>query len=187
MNRTSRIPGFYKHSVDTRRRLVAEAADLDAAELTRVLARTGGLDVTTADKTVENVLGTYALPFSLGLNVRINGRDWLAPMVVEEPSVVAAASNAARMIREGGGFEAEADEPLMVAQVQFWDVRDPDEVRRYAFTRRRPLCSRWPTRRWAASWRAAAARGRSRRATSATGSTWFTSWSTCATRWAPTS
>ncbi|MFO0651339.1 MAG: hydroxymethylglutaryl-CoA reductase, degradative [Polyangiales bacterium] len=129
MNRTSRIPGFYKHSVDARRRLVAEAADLDATELTRALSN-GGIDVSSADKTVENVLGTYALPFSLGLNVRINGRDWLAPMVIEEPSVVAAASNAARMIREGGGFEAEADDALMVAQVQLWDVRDPDEATR---------------------------------------------------------
>ncbi len=129
MKRTSRIPGFYKEPVESRRRLLAEAADLDTSEITRVLGE-GGLDVATADKTVENVLGTYALPFSLGLNVRINDRDWLVPMVVEEPSVVAAASNAARMIREGGGFVAEADEPLMVAQVQLWGVSDPDEATR---------------------------------------------------------
>ncbi|MEZ4410193.1 MAG: hydroxymethylglutaryl-CoA reductase, degradative [Polyangiales bacterium] len=124
MTRSSRIPGFYKESVESRRRLLAEAADLDNAELTRVLSA-GGLDVATADKTVENVVGTYALPFSLGLNVRMNDRDWLAPMVVEEPSVVAAASNAARMIREGGGFTAEHDEPVMISQVQLWDVADP--------------------------------------------------------------
>ena len=124
MSRTSRIPGFYKQSVESRRRLLAEAADLDGAELTRALA-SGGLDVTTADKTVENVVGTYALPFSVGLNARVNGRDFLVPMVVEEPSVVAAASNAARMIREGGGFEAESDPPWMIAQVQLWEVDDP--------------------------------------------------------------
>jgi hydroxymethylglutaryl-CoA reductase len=124
MKRTSRIPGFYKQPVDARRRLLAEAADLDNAELTRVLAG-GGMDVASADKTVENVLGTYALPFSLGLNAQVNGVDRLVPMVVEEPSVVAAASNAAKMIRDGGGFEAESDAPLMVAQVQLWDVRDP--------------------------------------------------------------
>lgn len=123
MSRTSRIPGFYKQPVEARRRLLAEAADLDGAELARSLA--GGLDTATADKTVENVVGTYALPFALGLNVRVNGRDHLAPMVVEEPSVVAAASNAARMIREGGGFTAEADAPIMVSQVQLWDVADP--------------------------------------------------------------
>ncbi len=108
---------------------MAEAANVDAAELTRALSH-GGLDVASADKTVENVVGTYALPFSLGLNVLINGRDWLAPMVVEEPSVVAAASNAAKMIREGGGFDVETDDPLMVAQVQLWSVRDPVEATR---------------------------------------------------------
>ncbi len=124
MKRTSRIPGFYKEPVDTRRRLLAEATDLELTEMARALA-SGGLDVTTADKTVENVLGTYALPFSLGLNVRINDRDWLVPMVVEEPSVVAAASNASKMIRDGGGFSADHDEPLMVAQVQLWNVSDP--------------------------------------------------------------
>ncbi|MBK6535711.1 MAG: hydroxymethylglutaryl-CoA reductase, degradative [Deltaproteobacteria bacterium] len=124
MSRTSRIPGFYKQSVEARRRLLAEAADLDGAELTRALAG-GGLDVTTADKTVENVIGTYALPFSIGLNARINDRDFLVPMVVEEPSVVAAASNAARMIREGGGFTVESDPPWMIAQVQLWEVDDP--------------------------------------------------------------
>ena len=124
MSRTSRIPGFYKESVESRRRLLAEAADLDGPELTRVLAG-GGLDVTTADKTVENVVGTYALPFSVGLNARVNDRDFLVPMVVEEPSVVAAASNAARMIREGGGFVAESDPPWMIAQVQLWEVADP--------------------------------------------------------------
>src|SRR5205085_1782575 len=112
MTRSSRIPGFYTRPVEERRRTIAELADCDLAELTRALSD-GGLDVTTADKTIENVVGTYSLPFSIGLNVRINGRDFLVPMVIEEPSVVAAASNAARMIREGGGFACEADEPLM--------------------------------------------------------------------------
>ncbi|MBI5513203.1 MAG: hydroxymethylglutaryl-CoA reductase, degradative [Deltaproteobacteria bacterium] len=123
MSHTSRIPGFYKLPVEARRRAVAEASDLDLVELARTVGH-GGLDVATADKTVENVLGTYALPLAVGLNVRMNRRDYLVPMVVEEPSVVAAASNAARMIREGGGFEVTWDEPVMIAQVQFWDVPD---------------------------------------------------------------
>lgn len=123
--RTSRIPGFYKESVEARRRLLAHAAEIDdVGDFARVLDG-GGMDVARADKTVENVVGTYALPFSVGLNVRMNARDWLVPMVVEEPSVVAAASNAAKMVRDGGGFMAESDLPLMVAQVQLWDVRDP--------------------------------------------------------------
>jgi hydroxymethylglutaryl-CoA reductase len=141
MTRSSRIPGFYTRPVDERRRLVAEQVDCDIAELARVLTE-GGLDVTTADKTVENVVGTYALPFSIGLNVRINSRDYLVPMVIEEPSVVAAASNAARMVREGGGFHAEADEPLMVAQVQLWDVEDPAGARRKILAEERALLAR---------------------------------------------
>ncbi len=96
--RTSRLPGFYKLSVDERRRLAADALGVTVGDLVRALSA-GGLDCGTADKTIENVIGTYSLPFALGLNVRMNDRDYLAPMVVEEPSVVAAASNAAKMIR----------------------------------------------------------------------------------------
>src|SRR5690348_11393315 len=121
--RTSRLPGFYKLSVDERRRLAADALGIEVRELVRALGA-GGLDLATADKTIENVIGTYALPFALGLNVQMNGRDYLVPMVVEEPSVVAAASNAAKIIRSGGGFTAEADEPIMIAQVEIEDVRD---------------------------------------------------------------
>ena len=119
----SRLPGFYKLSVDERRRVAAEALGVDVEDLTRALS-TGGMDCATADKSVENVIGMYALPFALGLNVQLNGRDYLAPMVVEEPSVVAAASNAARIVRAGGGFFAETDEPIMIAQVQLDEVRD---------------------------------------------------------------
>jgi hydroxymethylglutaryl-CoA reductase len=125
---TSRLPGFYKLPVTERRRLAADALGISVAELDQALLG-GGLDVTTADKTVENVIGTYSLPFSVGLNARINDRDFLVPMVVEEPSVVAAASNAARMIREGGGFTAESDPPWMIAQVQLWEVPDADAAR----------------------------------------------------------
>ena len=128
MARTSRIPGFFKHSVDERRRLVAEATDLAPHEFEAASAR-GGLDVATSDKTVENVIGTYALPFATTLNVRINGRDVVAPMVIEEPSVVAAASNAARMVRMSGGFRAEADEPIVAAQVQLLEVDDASAAR----------------------------------------------------------
>jgi hydroxymethylglutaryl-CoA reductase len=120
----SRIPGFYRLSVSERRALVAERADLAAEELELALAG-GGLDCEKADKVVENVLGTYALPFGVALNVRVNGRDHLAPMVVEEPSVIAAASNAARMVRASGGFSAEVGEALMTGQVQLVDVPDP--------------------------------------------------------------
>jgi len=127
MARTSRLPGFYKVSVEERRALVGEATGADLTDIERSL-EDGGLDATTADKFVENVVGTYALPYGVALNVRVNGHDYVVPMVVEEPSVVAAASNASKMIREGGGFIAETDPPLMVAQVQLTNVRDRREA-----------------------------------------------------------
>jgi hydroxymethylglutaryl-CoA reductase len=129
MARTSRIPGFFKLSVEARRRAIAESADLNMHELDAAISH-GGLDVQTSDKTIENVIGVYALPFATTLNVRINGHDVIAPMVVEEPSVVAAASNAARIVREGGGFTAEADEPIVAAQVQLLEVHDLEDAHR---------------------------------------------------------
>jgi hydroxymethylglutaryl-CoA reductase len=123
MARTSRLPGFYKVTVAERRSLVSEATGLDVRDIERALDA-GGLDADTADKFVENVLGTYAVPYGVALNVRVNGRDHVVPMVVEEPSVVAAASNAAKMARAGGGFVAEADPPLMISQIQLVDVTD---------------------------------------------------------------
>ena len=126
---TSRLPGFYKLTLEERRRVAAEALGVDASELEEALFE-GGLEAACADKTIENVIGTYAMPFALALNVQMNGRDYLAPMVVEEPSVVAAASNASKIVRSGGGFEAEADAPVMIAQVQL--DRVPDAARAQA-------------------------------------------------------
>src|SRR5579884_32770 len=120
----TRIPGFYRLSIRERRsalRAIADLTDQDLDTLER-----GGLDTGTADKIVENAVGVYALPLGVGLNFRVNQRDVLVPMAVEEPSVIAAASNAARMVREGGGFIAEADEPVMTAQIEIVDVADPD-------------------------------------------------------------
>lgn len=120
----SRIPGFYKLDVADRVREIASRTGVDADEI-REAVRAGGLDATLADKLVENVLGTYALPFGVALNFRVNGRDRLVPMVVEEPSVIAAASNAAKMVRAAGGFSAEMVESLMTTQVQVYEVKDP--------------------------------------------------------------
>lgn len=121
----SRLPGFYKLSVAERRALVAERSGVDLATLSAAFEG-GGIDVAVADKLVENVLGTYALPFGLALNVQVNGRDRLVPMVVEEPSVIAAASNAARMVRHAGGFTAEMTEALMIAQIELRGLADPE-------------------------------------------------------------
>lgn len=115
----SRIPGFYKLSLEERRLKLAAIVGCEAAELLSPM-----LDEETANHMVENVVGVYGLPLGVALNFQINGEDYLVPMCVEEPSVIAAASNAAKMVREGGGFTAEADEPIMISQVQLDGVRD---------------------------------------------------------------
>src|SRR6187397_1901801 len=114
---TSRIPGFYRLALVERQEVVAHRAGVEL-EFVQSALEAGGLEAHIADKVVENVLGTYALPFGVALNVRVNDKDRLVPMVVEEPSVIAAASNAARMIRQSGGFRAEVAESLMIGQVQ---------------------------------------------------------------------
>src|SRR6187549_1347974 len=127
MSEGSRIPGFYKLGLAERRAVISRRAHIELAELEHAL-EAGGLDTATADKVVENVLGIYGLPFGVALNVRVNNTDRLVPMVVEEPSVIAAASNAARMIRQSGGFRAEVVESLMIGQVQITNVEHPAEA-----------------------------------------------------------
>jgi hydroxymethylglutaryl-CoA reductase len=125
---SSRLPGFYKLPLDERRKMLAQHLGLDD-DNARLLGQPL-LDEETANHMVENVIGVYGLPLGIGLNFQINGRDFLVPMCVEEPSVVAAASNAAKMIRQGGGFFAEADDPIMISQVQLVDVRDTVHAKR---------------------------------------------------------
>jgi hydroxymethylglutaryl-CoA reductase len=97
--------------------LICVAADL-SDEAAQHLAGGGGITPNVADVLSENVIATHGLPLSVAVNFRVNGRDVLVPMAVEEPSVVAAASNAARIARLCGGFKGEADAPVMTAQVQ---------------------------------------------------------------------
>jgi hydroxymethylglutaryl-CoA reductase len=123
----SKIPGFYRLPLAERRRLIATLSGLDTSAMADALEQ-GGLLPAVADKMVENVLGTYALPFAVALNFRVNDTDRLVPMVVEEPSVVAAASSAAQRARSGGGFRAEVVEDLMTAQIEIHDVQDFDRA-----------------------------------------------------------
>jgi hydroxymethylglutaryl-CoA reductase len=120
---SSRLPGFYRAPLDQRQAELARQAGLSPEELAQLTS--GGIGAAGADRVVENVVGVYALPLGLGLNFLVNGVDRLIPMAVEEPSVIAAASNAARMARAGGGFHAEADESIMIAQVELREVADP--------------------------------------------------------------
>ena len=123
----SRIPEFRRLSLADRRRELAAHAELTNDDL--ALLDTGGLAAADAARMIENVVGIYALPLGVALNFQINQRDYLVPMAVEEPSVVAAASYAARMVREGGGFSATADLPVMIAQIELRDVADPPAAR----------------------------------------------------------
>lgn len=122
----SRLPGLHRLTPTERRALVAARTGVDAHHVSAALDE--GLSVGAADQLVENVLGTYALPFAVAANFVVNGRDVIVPMVVEEPSVVAAASNAARLVRAGGGFRAETDAPIMAVQIQLFTPQPEDAI-----------------------------------------------------------
>src|SRR5690606_18565894 len=113
--KSSRLPGFYKLGLAERVAVVAEWAGLTDDEAA-VLAGEG-LTPGQADYMIENALGTYALRLGVAANFLINDRDYLIPMAVEEPSVLAAVSHAAKLIRAGGGFTAETSEPVMIGQI----------------------------------------------------------------------
>jgi hydroxymethylglutaryl-CoA reductase len=120
--RSSRLSGFYQKSVAERVAIVADWADLTPDE---VAVLQNGLTMGQADKMIENVIGRYCLPMGIGANFTLNGRDYLIPMVVEEPSVIAAVSYAAKLARAGGGFHTGSTSPVMIAQIQLLGVPDP--------------------------------------------------------------
>ncbi len=125
---TSRIPGFYRERIEERLRTMIETGLLSEASAEHL--RDGGrLTLEIADRMSENVIAVHGLPLAIALNFRVNHRDVLVPMAVEEPSVVAAASNAARQVRMTGGFFGEATAPIMTTQVQFDDVPNPREAK----------------------------------------------------------
>lgn len=124
MAKASRIPGFYNLTIDERLRKMAELVEL-AEEEVKLLSKEGNLSLEIANRMVENVIGTMAYPFSVALNFLIDGKEYVVPMVIEETSVVAAASNAAKMTRAKGGIFTEATDPIMIGQVQLMKVSDP--------------------------------------------------------------
>ena len=122
--RTSRIPGFYKLPIEERLRKVVEFASLHEDDI-ELLRKWGNLEPKIADIMIENVIGTMSYPLAVAVNFLINKRDYMVPMVIEEPSVVAAASHAAKLTRESGGIDAIATDSIMIGQVQVVKVHDP--------------------------------------------------------------
>ena len=116
------MPGFYKRSLAERVAIVARWAGLDDVQQQTLLGQ--GLNAEQAGQMIENGIGTYGLPLGIAVNFLINDRNYLIPMAVEEPSVVAAVSHAAKLVRTGGGFETEATAPIMIGQIQVLDVPD---------------------------------------------------------------
>jgi hydroxymethylglutaryl-CoA reductase len=129
MTKLSLISGFYKLTPKERLALIKEFAGLSDEECA-LLLNTGSLPLDMADRMIENVVGAFPLPLGIGVNFLINGKDYLIPMAIEEPSVVAAASYAAKMVREGGGFQTSSTAPVMIGQVQVVDLAAPEEAKR---------------------------------------------------------
>ena len=124
MNKSSRISGFYKLSVIERLSKIQEFAELTNEEVA-LLQKEGGLSIETANRMVENVVGTYQIPIGIAVNFLINGKEYLIPMANEEPSTIAGASNAARLTRSGEGIVTSSTGPLMIAQIQLTGIKKP--------------------------------------------------------------
>jgi len=119
----SDISGFYKLSLEERQHQLAKLINLKRDEI-KLLQALGYFTPSQIDTLIENVIGSYQLPLGIALNFRINGKDYILPMVIEEPSVVAAASNAAKIARKNGGFQSEEVKSIMISQIQITQIKD---------------------------------------------------------------
>ncbi len=135
---TSRLPGFHRLTLNERVQQIAVLRLLSAEEIL-ALRSDSGLGNSRADLMVENAVGTVSLPIGIATNFLINGQDYLVPMAIEEPSVVAAASNVAKLVRGVGGFQAEASSRLMIGQIQITHCTDPSAVRSKILSHREEL------------------------------------------------
>jgi len=128
MSRRSDLSGFYKLPVADRVRLLKEFAGLTEEEAS-LLQKPGALSFDVANRMVENLVGVMPVPLGVAMNFLINGKDMVVPMAIEEPSVIAAASNAAKMSRLKGGFNATSTDPVMIGQIQIVGVQDVHRAR----------------------------------------------------------
>jgi len=119
--KSSKVSSFYKMSIEERIDFVKKFSDLSDEEADLF---SSPLDIEIADRMIENVLGTFELPIGLAVNFHINEKDYIIPMITEESSVVAAASNAAKIARIKGGFRTDSSNPLMIGQIQILNTKD---------------------------------------------------------------
>ena len=122
--RTSRFPRFYEKTLDERLKILKENGFISADEHAYLKGRSGGLPFSVADEMVENAIGVLELPLGVATNFLINDKDYIIPMAVEEPSVIAAVSHIAKIVRKKGGFEAQSSEPVMIGQIQVVNLPD---------------------------------------------------------------
>jgi|TARA_B100001540_G_scaffold74024_1_gene66899 hydroxymethylglutaryl-CoA reductase len=118
----SSIPKFFEKSHEEKLNIISDFSDLTEDELNHLKNATGGIDFGHANKMIENAIGTFSLPLGIATNFKINQKDYLIPMVIEEPSVVAAASKAAKIARIHGGFTANVNGNISIGQIQVLDV-----------------------------------------------------------------
>lgn len=134
-----RIPEFYKLSVAERVRVVHERGIVTGRDFRALASGRHTLDLASADKMVENVVGVIGLPLGLGMNLIVNGQRYVVPMAVEEPSVIAALGSASKLIGEHGGFVAEATDPVLIGQIQIVDLPDIEAAKSALVERRQEI------------------------------------------------
>lgn len=141
MTGRSDISSFYKLAPEERLKRVQEFAGLTDEEC-RLLSSGQALSLSQANRMIENVVGLFQMPFGIATNFLINRRDYLIPMVIEEPSVVAAASHGAKMVRARGGFTATSTDPIMIGQIQVTDTTDPERAMSIVLSEKQKLLAR---------------------------------------------
>ena len=125
----SRFPNFYRLSIKDRVEAVYERGLISEEDYLALKNQQQQLDLNSADKMIENVIGVMGLPIGLGLNFLINGKDYIIPLAVEEPSIVAALSSAAKIFRNHGGFRAESSDPILIGQIQVVNIKNLEKAR----------------------------------------------------------
>ena len=124
----SDISGFYKLTLNDRQKKLAQLFNLEQDEI-KLLKTLGYFTADQIDTLIENVVGTYQLPMGVALNFKVNGKDYIIPMVIEEPSVIAAASNMAKVARKLGGFQSAKVKSVMISQIQLTNVQNIESAK----------------------------------------------------------